>query len=71
MNFENFLRDGKITFEGKEHAFHFENNILTIFSNDIENDWSNYSSIFFRTKILALKKIHILELLYKETQSLL
>ena len=36
MNFENFVRDGKITFEGKEHAFHFENNILTIFSNDIE-----------------------------------
>ncbi len=71
MNFENFVRDGKITFEGKEHAFHFENNILTIFSNDIENDWSNYSSIFLNLKILALKKIHILELLYKETQSLL
>lgn len=71
MNFENFVRDGKITFEGKEHAFHFENNILTIFSNDIENDWSNYSSIFFRTKNSSMKKIHILELLYKETQSLL
>lgn len=50
MDFENFVRDGKITFEEKEHAFYFENNILTIFLNDIANDWSNYSSIFFRTK---------------------
>lgn len=56
MNFENFVRDGKITFEGKEHAFHFENNILTIFSNDIENDWSNYSSIFFRTKNSSIEE---------------
>lgn len=68
MNFENFVRDGKITFEGKEHAFHFENNILTIFSNDIDNDWSNYSSVFLEIKILTSKKIHIMELLCKVTQ---
>ena len=68
MNFENLVRDGKITFEGKEHAFHFENNILTIFSNDIDNDWSNYSSFFLEIKILTSKKIYIMELLCKVTQ---
>ena len=56
MNFENFVRDGKIIFEGKEHAFHFENNILTIFSNDIGSDWNNYSNAFFRSKNSNIEK---------------
>lgn len=71
MNFENFVRDGKITFEGKEHAFHFENNILTFFPMILKMIGVIIAVFFLELKILALKKIHILELLYKETQSLL
>ena len=56
MNFENYKVDGKINFNDKECAFHFENNILTIFPNSVSEQWNSYRDLFFRNKESKLEQ---------------